>query len=359
MTTTPEPILYTVAPERWSRSVQRWLANQKIDDTVLFDVPMVTRFRGVTRRRGILLHGQGGWGECAPFEEYGPDEACLWLRSAADAATSGLNIPAVRAEIPVNVTIPVIDPEAAASRASSSGCRTAKVKVADPNSSLESDEARVRSVADALAAKHGDAARVRIDANGAWDRDDAVGAITRLNQAAEAVGGLEYVEQPCHSVEDLAWVRRHVDVPIAADESIRRSGDPFRVVQAEAADLAVIKVAPLGGVRRALELAQRLEIPVVVSSALDTSIGLSAGVVLAASLPDLPYACGLDTGTLLGADVVDQPLRSSQGVLALDSARAILLSDALRESDVDSEARKELRDSGWIERVELMIENLA
>lgn len=353
-----EPILYTVAPERWSREVRAWLAARGIDQTVLFEVPMITRFRGVTRRRGILLHGPGGWGECAPFEEYGPAEASLWMHSAAEAASAGLSIPAIRDEVPVNVTIPVISPEDAAHRAGLFGCRTAKVKVADPYSSIDEDEARVRSVASVLAERFGEDARVRIDANGAWGREEAIANIKCLNRAAEAVGGLEYAEQPCVSVEELAWVRAHVDVRIAADESIRRAEDPFRVVEMDAADVAVIKVAPLGGVRLALDLAEKLPIPVVVSSALDTSIGLAAGVTLAAALPDLPFACGLDTGTLLGADVVSSLLRSENGVLSLGRARKVLGSLSLVHSDVSSADRKVLRDSGWIERVEEMVEHL-
>ncbi|MGO1591514.1 MAG: o-succinylbenzoate synthase [Ancrocorticia sp.] len=353
------PTLYPVAPERWSRTVRAWLAARGIDETVLFDVPMVTQFRGVTRRRGILLHGPGGWGECAPFEEYGAAESSLWMRSAAEAASSGLNIPSVRNQVPVNVTIPVISAEEAAARAAQSGCRTAKVKVADSRSNLGEDVARVRAVAESLAERHGDDARVRVDANGAWSRDDAIDAIAALGQAAKPVGGLEYAEQPCMSVEDLAWVRSRTDVRIAADESIRRADDPFRVVELGAADVAVIKVSPLGGVRRALSLAEQLPIPVVVSSALDTSIGLSAGVALAAALPELDFACGLDTGTLLGADVVGEPLRSSGGYLDLDRARNVLNASSLVSisgGDHTSAGARELLTSGWIDRVEAMVD---
>jgi O-succinylbenzoate synthase len=180
--------------------------------------------------------------------------------------------------------------------------------VAEPGQTLADDEARVDAVRDAL----GPAGRIRVDANGAWSVDEAVLAIGRLDRAA---GGLEYAEQPTASVEDLARVRRRVDVPIAADESIRRAEDPYRVRDLEAADIAVLKVQPLGGVRACLEIAERIGLPVVVSSALETSVGIAAGVALAASLPDLPYACGLATVQLLTSDVVAHPLLPVDGAL--------------------------------------------
>ncbi len=152
---------------------------------------------------------------------------------------------------------------------------------------------------------------MRVDANGGWSVDEAISAIAALTIAAH---GLEYVEQPCASVEDLAAVRRKVGVPIAADESIRRADDPFRVVELEAADIAVLKVAPLGGVHACLRIAEQIGLPVVVSSAVETSIGLAAGLALAAALPELPYACGLATTSLLAGDVVAEPLEAGRRV---------------------------------------------
>ena len=159
--------------------------------------------------------------------------------------------------------------------------------------------------------------RIRVDANGAWSVSEAVAAVRRLDRAA---GGLEYVEQPCASVEELAVVRRAVDVPIAADESIRRAADPYRVRDLEAADIAVLKVQPLGGVRACLRIAEDIGLPVVVSSALETSVGIAAGVALAAALPELPYACGLATVRLLEDDVVTEPLLPVDGVLPVRAA---------------------------------------
>ncbi len=191
------------------------------------------------------------------------------------------------------------------------GCRTAKVKVAEPGQVLADDEARVEAVRAALD-DDGPGGQVRVDANGAWSVDGAVLAVRRLDRAA---GGLEYVEQPCATVEDLAAVRRRVDVRVAADESIRRAADPYRVRDLEAADVAVLKVQPLGGVRACLRIAEDIGLPVVVSSALESSVGIAAGVALAAALPTLPHACGLATVQLLGRDVVVDPLLPVDGSL--------------------------------------------
>ncbi|WP_203568701.1 o-succinylbenzoate synthase [Aestuariimicrobium ganziense] len=261
-------------------------------------IAMTTRFRGITVREGLLVQGEAGVAEWSPFWDYGQEESATWWRAAVEAATLGYPTP-VRDEVPVNVTVPALDPETAHALTRGSRCRTAKVKVAEPGQSLTDDLARVEAVRDALGAD----GRVRVDANGAWSVEDAVTALRELNRF-----DLEYAEQPCADVEHLADLRRRlvragIDVPIAADESIRRSGDPERVVALDAADIAVLKVQPLGGVRACLELAERLGLPVVVSSALETSVGLRMGVALAAALPDLPYACGLNTAALLTDDV--------------------------------------------------------
>lgn len=273
----------------------------------VFSVPMRTRFRGITVREGVLLSGPAGWGEWSPFLEYDPVVAEPWLRCAEEAAAGDWPAP-VRDRVPVNVTVPAVGPEQAHAVVRAGGCRTAKVKVAEPGQSLEDDQARLEAVRDAI----GPDGRVRIDANGAWDVDAAIAAVRVLDRAA---GGLEYVEQPCASVEELAACRRAVAVPVAADESIRRAADPYRVRDLEAADIAVLKVQPLGGVRACLRIAEDIGLPVVVSSALETSVGIAAGVALAAALPELPYACGLATVQLLERDVVVDPLLPVDGLL--------------------------------------------
>ncbi len=273
----------------------------------VWSIPMRTRFRGISVREGVLVEGPAGWGEWSPFLEYPPDVAEPWLRCAEEAAAGDWPEPR-RDLIPVNVTVPAVGPEDAHRLARTGGCRTAKVKVAEPGQALADDEARLAAVRDAL----GPDGAVRVDANGGWDVDGAVAAIGRLDRAAD---GLEYVEQPCATVEELAAVRRRVGVPIAADESIRRAVDPYRVRDLEAADVAVLKVQPLGGVRACLRIAEDIGLPVVVSSALETSLGIAAGVALAAALPELPYACGLATVQLLSDDLVAEPLLPVDGAL--------------------------------------------
>jgi o-succinylbenzoate synthase len=267
-----------------------------------------TRFRGITVREGMLLHGEAGWGEFSPFWDYDAVESRPWLLAAREAADVGWP-DAVRGEIPVNVTVPAVD-AATAHRivTGSGGCRTAKVKVAEPGDEVGDEIARLEAVRDAL----GPGGAIRVDANGAWDVETAVARLRLLDRAA---GGLEYAEQPVMTVGDLAAVRRAVDVPIAADESIRRAQDPLEVVRAHAADVVVLKVQPLGGVRACLRLAEEVGVPVVVSSALETSVGLAAGIALAAALPALPYACGLATAQLLTQDVVADPLLPVDGAI--------------------------------------------
>ena len=283
-----------------------------LDSLRAFAIPMRTRFRGITVREGALIEGPAGWGEFSPFAEYGPRECARWLAAALEAATAAWPAP-VRDQVPVNVTVPAVGPASAHALVAASGCRTAKVKVAERGQQLADDEARLEAVRDAL----GPDGLIRVDANGGWSVDDAVAVIPVLDRAAS---GLEYVEQPVTSVEDLAVVRRKVNVPIAADESIRRAEDPLRVRAAGAADIVVLKAQPLGGVRAALEIAAACGLPVVVSSAVDTSVGLAAGVALAAALPQLPYACGLATMSLLAGDVTAEPLTETGGELPVRAA---------------------------------------
>jgi O-succinylbenzoate synthase len=274
-------------------------------------IPMRMAFRGVLHREAVLLRGPVGWGEFAPFLEYDDLEAARWLAAGLEAATVGWPAP-VRQQVPVNATVPAVAAaEVAAVLARFPGCTTAKVKVAQAGQSLADDLDRVAAVRASLGA----AGKVRVDANGAWSVEDAQRAVTAL-----APFDLEYVEQPCAELDELAALRRAlaragVDVPVAADESVRKAEDPLRVAVAGAADVVVLKVAPLAGVARALEVAAGCGLPVVVSSALDTSVGISAGVALAAALPELPFACGLATTALMAADVVRDSLDGHGGTI--------------------------------------------
>lgn len=278
------------------------------DQARVYAIPMVNRFRGIDVREGMLIEGPAGWGDFCAFAEYDDREAASWLTTAIEACTVGWPDP-VRGRIPINATVPAVDPATAHDIVTKACCGTVKVKVADHPGSLAEDVARLEAVRDALPG-----GRIRIDANAVWDVDTAVAAIPVLDRAA---GGLEYVEQPCATIDELALVRRKVDVRIAADESIRRAEDPMKVAVAAAADVAVIKCTPLGGVRRALRVAEACGLPVVVSSALETSVGLSAGLALAGALPELDFACGLGTLSLLDGDVVGpaRALRPVDGYL--------------------------------------------
>jgi o-succinylbenzoate synthase len=276
----------------------------------VYALPLRTRFRGIEVREGVLVRGDAGWGEFSPFREYDDAEATAWWRAAVEAADDGWP-PPVRHRVPVNATVPAVAPDAVAGVLHRfPGCRTAKVKVAEPGQSPPDDEARLEAVRSLL----GEVGRIRVDANGAWDVDRAARLLPAYDRAA---GGLEYAEQPCATVEELAALRRKVHIPIAADESVRRAGDPLRVARLEAADVAVLKVQPLGGVRACLRIAETIGLPVVVSSALETSVGIAAGVALAAALPELPYACGLATAGLLARDVVTEPFVAKGGVLTV------------------------------------------
>ncbi|MGH3780723.1 MAG: o-succinylbenzoate synthase, partial [Pseudonocardiaceae bacterium] len=272
---------------------------------------MRVRFRGITVREGMLIEGPAGWGEFCPFAGYDDAEAAPWLATAIEQCTIGWPQP-VRERIPINCTVPAVEPEHAHEITARSGCRTAKVKVDDHPESLAEDLARVEAVRDAL----GPEGAVRVDANGGWDVDTAVTHIRRLDKAAS---GLEYVEQPCRTIDELAAVRRQVDVRVAVDESIRRAEDPSRVAVAGAADVVVLKCSPLGGVRWSLQVAEAAGLPCVVSSAVETSIGLAAELALAWALPELDFACGLGTLSLLEGDVVggSGSLRAVDGNIAV------------------------------------------
>ncbi|WP_431197119.1 o-succinylbenzoate synthase [[Micrococcus luteus] ATCC 49442] len=280
-------------------------------------LPMRVKFRGIMERETLLLRGPLGWGEFCPFPEYDDAEASRWLAAAIEAGWVGFPEP-VRQVIPVNATVPAVSADRVPEVLAQFGRVDAvKIKVAERGQTFDDDYARVAAVRSALP----DAA-IRVDANGGWDVPTAVEALTRLADV-----GLEYAEQPVPTIEGLAEVRSQLraagtPVLIAADESVRKESDPLRVARAGAADLLVVKVAPLGGVRRALDIVAQAGLPAVVSSALDTSVGIRAGLALAASLPDLPYACGLGTVSLFESDITLDPLVADDGAIRLRDAAA-------------------------------------
>jgi O-succinylbenzoate synthase len=272
-------------------------------------LPLMTRFRGIDVREVVLLRGPSGWAEFAPFTEYEDVEAAAWLAAAIDYGW-GPEPTLVRDVIPVNATLPAVSPDEIDTVLDRFGAtRTVKVKVAERGQTLADDVARVRAVRERL----GPAGRIRVDANGGWNVDEAEHAAHAL-----APFDLEYLEQPCASVAELAELRERLrdwQLPIAADESVRKAADPLAVVAAGAADLLVVKAAPLGGITAALGIVAASGLPAVVSSALDTSVGLAMGARLAAALPDLDYDCGLGTSVLFTTDVVTPALAPRGGVL--------------------------------------------
>lgn len=271
----------------------------------VYDIPMRVPFRGQEHRRGVVFRGAAGWGEFSPFPEYDAAVSAKWLAAALEAAEVGWPVPR-RERIPVNTTVPAVGPERAHALAVESKCSTAKVKVAERGQRLTDDIDRVEAVRSAL----GPAGKVRVDANGGWSVDEASDALAALSRF-----DLEYAEQPVRTLEEMAALRKRVDVPLAADESVRTAADPLRVAGLEAADIVVLKVQPIGGVRACLEVAESCGLPVVVSSAIETSVGIAAGVALAAALPELPYACGLGTVPLLAGDLCADPLVPVDGHL--------------------------------------------
>lgn len=301
-------------------------------------LPMTTRFRGITEREAMLLPGPEGWTEFSPFIEYDDDESSTWLRAALDFGW--IPTPALlRTSIQVNATVPAVsavDVRGVLDRFP--GCRSAKVKVADRSQSIADDVERVRAVRDYL----GPEGRIRVDANALWNVDEAEHAIHAL-----AAFDLEYVEQPCATIDELVEIRertRYMDVPIAADESVRKASDPLEVARAGAADILIIKAQPLGGVNAALRIVADAGLPVVVSSAIDTSVGIAMGAFLAAAVPRLDFDCGLGTIALLSADVTENPLVPRDGAIAVRRPE-------VGERLLDVNAASDERRDWWLARL--------
>ena len=301
-------------------------------------LPLRQRFRRIDTREALLFEGPNGWTEFSPFVEYDDAEAATWLAGAIDF---GWGTPPVllRDSIRVNATLPAVTPDKVAGiLARFPGCRTVKIKVAEPGQVLADDVARVAEARSVL----GPEGRIRIDANGGWNVDEAEHAIHALTRF-----DLEYVEQPCATVDELSELRtrvKYMGIPIAADESVRKASDPLAVVRAGAADVLVIKAQPLGGITAALEIVRDAGLPVVVSSALDTSIGISMGLHLAAAIDALDFDCGLATSALLTADVTTDPLLPVDGAIAV---RRVTPDAAL----LDAHAASPERTDWWLARL--------
>ncbi|PZF58629.1 O-succinylbenzoate synthase [Curtobacterium sp. MCBD17_034] len=300
-------------------------------------LPMRVRFRGITVREAMLLRGPEGWTEFSPFVEYDDAEAAAWLRAAVDFGWRPHRADADT--VPVNATVPAVPADAVPDvLARYPGCRTAKVKVAEPGTGLADDVARVRAVRAVM----GDDAAVRVDANGLWSVDDAARALEAL-----APFGLQYAEQPCATVPELAALRRRLQglgVAIAADESVRKAEDPLAVARAGAAEVLVVKAQPLGGITAAGRVVAEAGLPCVVSSALDTSVGISMGAHLAAAVAADGFASGLGTAAMFRGDVTARPILPQDGRIAV---RRVDVAPDLLERHAAAPDRR----SWWIERL--------
>lgn len=306
---------------------------------VVLTLPLATRFRGLEKRELMIFEGPEGWAEWSPFIEYEPVEASVWLSSAIDFAYQ--KQPAlVRDRIAINATLPAVTPSEVETVLERFGSfDTVKVKVGEPGQTIVDDLARLIRVQIAYPQ-----AKIRIDANGAFGVEQALTLVEALTNAHLE---LEYFEQPCATIGELAELKVRLGgaVKIAADESVRKATDPLAVAQAGAADLLVLKVSPLAGVARALSIAAEAKLPVVVSSALDSSLGISQGLHLAGALPNLDFACGLGTLSLFAADLTEPSLVPQDGFLEVTRVKPLkhLLDRYRAEPEVTE---------WWLERLE-------
>ncbi|WP_323749712.1 o-succinylbenzoate synthase [Curtobacterium sp. VKM Ac-1376] len=314
-------------------------------DAHVVALPMRVRFRGITTREAVVLRGPSGWTEFSPFVEYDDAEAAAWLRAAIDFGWTD-HEPAADS-VPVNATVPGIAPDDVADLlARYPGCTTAKVKVAEPGTTVDDDVARVAAVRRVM----GPDAAVRVDANGLWSVEQAVVALERL-----APFDLQYAEQPAATVPELAELRSRIaglGVRIAADESVRKATDPLAVARAGAADVLVVKAQPLGGITAARAVIASAGLPCVVSSALDTSVGLGMGTFLAAAAMTPGYAAGLGTAAMFAGDVTVDPLVPVDGRVPV---RRVEVSSAM----VERFAASPDRTAWWRARLERVHARLA
>lgn len=303
-------------------------------------LPLRTKFRGLEEREALLFEGPNGWAEWAPFVEYTDEESAVWLAAAIDFAYGEL--PQLhRDRIPVNATLPAVAPDLVERVLTNFGeFSTVKIKVAEAGQNITDDMARIQKVRELFPD-----AKIRLDANGGLGISEAIDLVNQL----KTVGiDIEYFEQPVASIAEMAELRlqlSRIGVKIAADESVRKVSDPLAVAQANAADILVLKAAPLGGIGRALSIAAEAELPVVISSALDTSVGLSMGAYLAAAIPNLEFDCGLATSALLAGDVTREPLRAENGFTDVRRVE-------VDESKLEIFKAQDHREDWWLERLE-------
>jgi O-succinylbenzoate synthase len=320
------------------------IANPQVQQVLgsarVVSLPLHTKFRGLNQREALLFEGQNGWAEWSPFIEYPDEEAAVWLQAAIEFAFAP-QINTLREQIAVNATLPAVAPTEVAGVLQRFGkFNTVKIKVAEPGQSIEEDLARITA-----AAEFAPLANIRLDANGGYSVQQA---LQLAHELSEELFEIEYLEQPVATIAEMAELRlklKTFGLKIAADESVRKVSDPIAVAHAGAADILVLKAAPLGGISRALQISSEAGLPVVVSSALETSVGISMGALLAASLPQLNFDCGLATASLLAADVTEQPLLPIDGKIEV---RRVEVSHELLEKHAANQERTEW----WLARLE-------
>jgi O-succinylbenzoate synthase len=302
----------------------------------VLSIPMRTKFRGLTTREVLLFEGPNGWAEWSPFTEYEDEEASIWLKAAIEWAFGDIPKTDVKT-IKVNATLPAVK-DVRAALAPFGKFEVVKIKVAEAGQTLQDDLDRIHQVRE-----HYPEARIRLDANGNWDIETALKIAKIIYQ--ENIP-LEYLEQPVKTIAEMAELKlklQEFNIKIAADESVRKVSDPLAVAQANAADILVLKVAPLGGINNALAIAKEAGLPVVVSSALETSVGISMGAHLAALLGS-EYASGLATAALLESDVTDEPIIPVNGELGIGRVQVSPVSVESKMPSTDTAAR-------WFERL--------
>ncbi len=313
------------------------MRQQILETARVLSIPMRIKFRGITTREVLLFEGPNGWAEWSPFTEYEDEEASIWLKAAIEFAFGDIPEPTLKT-IKVNATLAAVK-DVRAALEPFGNFEVVKIKVAEKEQTLQDDLDRIHEVR-----KYYPDARIRLDANGGYDIETA---LALANAMYEEGVPLEYLEQPVKTIAELAELKlklKLLNIKIAADESVRKVSDPLAVAQANAADLLVLKAAPLGGINNALRIAKEAGLPVVVSSALETSVGISMGVHLAALL-DSEYASGLATAALLTEDVTDTPLIPINGEIPV--TRIIPNKSTLTKLQAPVD-----RTTWWMERLE-------
>lgn len=288
--------------------------NEILNSLHIVKLELKVPFRGVNFREVAIFKGPRGFAEFSPFLEYEADEAWRWLACAIEAGFSDLPVPKDSFEVPINATLPALNDrnEIAQILALYPGAKTVKIKVTN---SLAENLQRISLVKEAYPDM-----KIRIDVNGSWNVDEAITHLRAISEIAD----IEYVEQPVTTREELLELKGKISTPIAVDELIRKARDPLNLDLTGVADFIILKVAPLGGIEKSLQIAKRYELPVVVSSALESAVGISYGAQLARALPNYQRDSGLATGVLFQSDLIRYPVDQGKITISADQPSNLL-----------------------------------